>query len=171
MGKNDILILLTEWKNNLEISRATHYETAKQLSKENNWIGIPAIVLSAIVGTSILVTVQETVNSNLKVAAGLISVLAAVFAGIQTLLHPEERAEKHRTAAARYSALIRRIDEVLAFSGKDEEIQSDIVKSIREEYDKVSLEAPPTSGKFYEKALRIIKTQKETAEELKKAQQ
>jgi hypothetical protein len=157
MAQKEALILLTEWKQHLRVSRATHYETAKQLSKTNIAIGISAIVSSAIVGTSILATVQETVNTNLKIVAGLVSVLAAVLGGIQTFLRLEERAENHRASGAKYSALIREIDEVLAYSQKGRAISVDRVKNIREQYDKVTLEASPTSQKVYEKALGIIK--------------
>ena len=156
MAQKDALTLLTDWTQHLRISRATHYETAKKLSNTNILIGISAIVLSAIVGTSILATVQETINTNLKIVAGLISVFAAVLGGMQTLLRLEDRAEKHRACGARYSALIREIEEVLAFYQKGR-IPVDRVKNIREQYDKVTLEAPSTSQRVYEKALRIIK--------------
>lgn len=94
--------------------------------------------------------------------------LAAILTGIQTLLRFEERAEKHRTVGARYSALIREIDEALAFADKGREIPFKSVKNIREQYDKISLEAPATSRKVYEKVVEIIKERDKKLKESKK---
>lgn len=156
---NDPSTLLSKWEQNLQISRAAHYESAKNLSRANYLLGIPVTVLSAVVGTSILATVQEDVGLNLKILAGLISMLAAILAGLNTFLRFEERAEKHRTIGARCAALMREIEEALACSD-DNKIDKEAIKSIRNQYDKITLDAPPTSQKMYERALVLLNMQK-----------
>ena len=151
MTKEKSVDLLNTWKQNLLIVRDTQYETSQLLAKANYLFGIPIAVLSAVLGTSILATVQESVNTNLKVAAGLVSLLIAALAGIHTLMKFEERAEKHRKTGARCATLIREIDETLAYSEGNKDISRDAVKSIRERYDEISLDAPPTSQRIFKK--------------------
>lgn len=157
MTKENSIALLNTWKKNLTIVRETQYVTSQDLSKANYFFGIPIAVLSAILGTSILATIQESVNTNLKIAAGLVSLLIAALAGIHTLMRFEERAEKHRKIGARCAALIREIDETLAYSEKSKDVPRDAVKSIRERYDEISLDAPPTSHRALNIALRNLK--------------
>jgi FAD/FMN-containing dehydrogenase len=76
--------------------------------------GIPVVVLTTFVGTSVFATLQSDVHVSLRIGLGLISVLAAVLASLQTFLRFGERAEKHRSSAELWAALRREIDEMLA---------------------------------------------------------
>jgi len=143
LTKENSIALLSTYKRNPTIVRATQYTTSQQLAKANYLFGIPTAVLSAVLGTAILATIPESVDINLKIAVGLVSLLTAAFAIIHTLLRLEERAEKHRKIGARCAALIREIDDTLAYSKKGRNIPRDSVKSIRERYDEVSLDTRP----------------------------
>lgn len=169
MAQDSVTALLTQWRQNLLIVRDTQYTTSQQLSWFNYIFGIPVVALSAILGTSILATIQESVDTNLKFAAGLIGMLIAALAGIQTLLRFEERAEKHRKIGARCAALIREIDETLAYSEDDKDIPKDAVKSIRQRYDEVALDAPPTSRRILKKVLKILKSDDDNTGKLTKS--
>jgi len=169
MAQDSVTALLTQWRQNLLIVRDTQYTTSQQLSWFNYIFGIPVVALSAILGTSILATIQESVDTNLKFAAGLIGMLIAALAGIQTLLRFEERAEKHRKIGARCAALIREIDETLAYSEDDKDIPKDAVKSIRQRYDEVALDAPPTSRRVLKKVLKILKSDDDNTGKLTKS--
>jgi hypothetical protein len=158
MAQEDVIALLNKWRQNLLIVRDTQYTASQQLSFSNYLFGIPVVVLSAILGTSILATIEASVNTNLKLAAGIMGMLIAALAGIQTLLRFEERAEKHRKIGARCASLIREIDETLAYSEEGKDIQREVVKSIRQRYDEVALDAPPTSRRVLNKVLKINKS-------------
>lgn len=100
-------------------------------------LGIPAVILSTIVGTAVFATAaNEPVSTPWKAIVGTVSVLAAVLAGIQTFLGFSAVAEKHRVAAFRY-ANVRR-DITLAITRQE---PRDVDK-IRREMDKIGAEAP-----------------------------
>jgi hypothetical protein len=67
-------------------------------SRLNYLLGVPVVVLTTFVGTSVFATLQEDVNTSLRILVGAVSVFAAVLASLQTFLRYPERAEKHRIA-------------------------------------------------------------------------
>jgi hypothetical protein len=77
-------------------------------------LGIPVVVLTTFIGTSVFATLQDEIDTSLKILVGVISVTAAVLASLQTFLRFGERAEKHRVAGESWAALRREIDEMLA---------------------------------------------------------
>ena len=77
-------------------------------------LGIPVVVLTTFVGTSVFATLQDEVDTSLKIFVGVVSVTAAVLASLQTFLRFGERAEKHRVAGESWASLRREIDEMLA---------------------------------------------------------
>src|SRR5664279_1280026 len=68
-------------------------------------LGIPVVVLSSIVGTSIFASLNSSPENGWKVAVGIVSVVSVVLAALQTLLGFAEKAKAHRTAGAKYSSL------------------------------------------------------------------
>ncbi len=77
-------------------------------------LGVPVVVLTTFIGTSVFATLQDDIDASLKIFVGVISVTAAVLASLQTFLRFGERAEKHRVAGESWAALRREIDEMLA---------------------------------------------------------
>ncbi len=140
-----VLELLRDWEARAISSSEAHYELATRLSKSNIRFGIPVVVLTTFVGTSVFATLQHEVNTGLRVAVGLLSVLAAVLASLQTFLRFGERAEKHRTAAEHWASIRREIDEKLALhptylaSRGDPQ---DYLDNLRQRMDQVSQQSP-----------------------------
>lgn len=88
--------VLTDWHRRAQESQFSHYEAARYFNWLNNWLGIPALVLSTIVGTSIFASLSEqNVSTTLRVFLGYISLLAACLSALQTFLRFAERAKKH----------------------------------------------------------------------------
>jgi hypothetical protein len=77
-------------------------------------LGVPVVVLTTFIGTSVFATLQDDISTGLKIFVGVISVTAAVLASLQTFLRFGERSEKHRVAGESWAALRREIDEMLA---------------------------------------------------------
>lgn len=109
-----VLELLRDWSARAGSSSAGHYATAGRLSRGNLMLGIPVVVLTTFVGTSVFATLQDEVDTSLKIFVGVVSVTAAVLASLQTFLRFGERAEKHRVAGESWASLRREIDEMLA---------------------------------------------------------
>ncbi len=141
--------LLEKWMKRLRESQFAHYEAAKSLGQSNYALGLPAVILSTLVGTSIFASLGETVTPSLQISVGIISVLAATLSAVQTFLGFSERAAKQRSIASRYGAARRRIEELLALSGAS--IPSEEISKLRIEIESISEEAPNVSDKIWER--------------------
>jgi hypothetical protein len=143
--------LLVRWLKRLRESQFAHNEAAKKFDRCRYFIGIPASILSTIVGTSVFASLGKTVDPYMQIVVGLISVLAAVLSALQTLLRYSERAEMHRSSAVRYGCIRRRVEEVLATKNNDHELNTDI-DPIRKEIDDLAKDSPNFSDKIWDKA-------------------
>ena len=110
----EVVNLLRDWSARAGASADAHYALCTRLSRSNIRFGVPVVVLTTFVGTSVFATLQHHVNTELKVLIGMVSVLAAVLASLQTFLRFGERAEKHRTAAEAWAALRRDMEAMIA---------------------------------------------------------
>lgn len=141
--------LLKSWRRSLHISQVAHYESAKPLSARHFLIGIPTLILSVVVGSTIFAQLgNEEANTIVQIGAGIISLIAGVLAALQTFLSYESRAESHRNIGARCGILRREIDEILA-SFDENELSQEVVQDIRLKYDNITTDAPKTSKKMF----------------------
>jgi hypothetical protein len=130
----------------------THFAVANKLSSLNMALGIPVVVLTTLVGTSVFATLQETVNTRMRIFAGLAIVLAAVLASLQTFLSSAERAEKNWAAAEMWSAIRREITEMLALHPAHKATRDDPKKyldELRARMDEVAKESPGMSNHLF----------------------
>ncbi len=131
---------------------------AGRLSSYNLWLGVPVVVLATFVGTSVFATIQEKVDTKLRIIVGGISVLAAVLASLQTFLRFAERAEQHRVAAEKWASIRREIDELLRLypsyppaSGDDPQ---KYLHELRKRMDGVATESPQMAERAWLRAQR-----------------
>ena len=147
-----VLKLLEDWDKRAAASSETHYALAGQLAGRNIQLGVPVVVLTTIVGTSVFATLQEEVTTTWRIAVGTISVIAAVLASVQTFLRFAERAEQHRAAAENWAAIRREIaqkralhPEYLAARGDPQKYLDELRKRI----DQVSAQSPEMGEKAW----------------------
>jgi hypothetical protein len=105
----NVLELLKDWDKRAAASSEAHYALAGRLAGRNIQLGVPVVVLTTIIGTSVFATLQKEVGTGWRLAIGVVSVLAAVLASVQTFLRFAERAEQHRAAAENWAAIRREI--------------------------------------------------------------
>ena len=105
---------LETWRDEAERRRAMHYRLAGLFEKWHLLLGIPVVILTALIGTSAFASLQQGPVPAVQVATGVIGVVAAILSALQTFLRYGEWQEKHRTAAHRYGSLKREIMQVLA---------------------------------------------------------
>lgn len=134
--------LLLRWRKNCLRSQIGNYDASNWFAKINYWIGIPATVLSAVVATSVFATLQTQAASWAKITVGLLSVIAALLAALQTFLRLGERSSKHRTIAAEYGGIKREIDLLLVNIKSNQPISDTDVELIRKRMDSLSKDAP-----------------------------
>lgn len=130
--------------------QASHYEAAKPLASKNLWLGIPVVILSGFVGTSVFATLEKQVGTDVKIFIGSISVLAALLAALQTFLRLGDKAELHRSTAAEAGSLRREIEQYYA-SGNIEAIPESTIQNLREKVDALSEKAPNVSNRIWNK--------------------
>jgi hypothetical protein len=141
--------LLHEWYRRVAVTQYAHYLSADHFGARKYWLGVPAVLLSTLVGTSVFATIERQPELWLQIIVGLASVAAALLASLQTFMGYAERAEKHRMAGARYGALGRELEQMRA-SGI--EFAPETIAEIRKRIDDLALEAPNNPLKIYRRA-------------------
>ena len=113
------------------------------MRKRNLLIGVPSVVFSSVVGTSLFATLtREDVNKTLRVVIGLVSFAAAALAALQTFFRFNERAERHVIAADWYSAVRRDLAELIALPPGQRGEPKECLDRVRKEMSKIGQQAP-----------------------------
>lgn len=141
--------VLDEWFRRVAVTQVAHYMSADYFGARKYWLGVPAIILSTLVGTSVFATVQKQPEVWLQISVGLASVAAAVLASLQTFLGYAERAEKHRIAGAKYGALGRELEQIRSSA---ETPLHDAILEIRKRLDDLAVESPNNPFRIYRRA-------------------
>ena len=150
-----VLTLLREWNDRAGATAETHYAIAARLGRLNVRLGIPVVVLTTFVGTSVFATLERHVDLSLRILIGVVSVLAAVLASLQTFLRFAERAEKPRAAAESWSSIRREIAEMLALHPDYLATRGDpkdYLDRLRRRMDQVAAQSPEMGDRAWSRA-------------------
>ncbi|OFW10854.1 MAG: hypothetical protein A3H96_20715 [Acidobacteria bacterium RIFCSPLOWO2_02_FULL_67_36] len=134
--------LLSEWLTRARRIQTAHYEAAASLDRLQYLVGLPLVMLSTLVGTSIFATLEANPNFWVKVGVALASVLAAILAAIQTFLRLAERSEKHKMAGVRYGSFKREIEQTSVFPPQAVDELKKFIDGLRIRWDKLVEESP-----------------------------
>jgi hypothetical protein len=148
-----ILDRLRDWERRATAAAEVHFQTAEGLARWNLYLGIPVVVFSAIVGTSVFATLTHDVPVGVRIAAGTVSVITAVLASVQTFLRFGARAEQHRVAAERWSAIRREIEKALALSPAQAGDPKQLLDEVQARMDEASEKAPAMPDRRWKQAL------------------
>jgi hypothetical protein len=135
--------LLQDWHNRAAAAQHAHYLLADRLRRRNLALGVPTVVFTTVVGTSLFATLtHQDLNRGLRVVIGCVSVLAAVVAALQTFLRFSERAAQHVTAADWYSAIRRDTAQLMALPPAARGPVKPALDAIRSQMNKAGQNAP-----------------------------
>lgn len=151
---SSVVSLLTHWHVKCRRSRAANYLAANAFSKKHTALGVLAVSISAVVGTSVFASLGKQVDAALQIVVGGMSVLAAVLAALQTFLKYGDRASAHRLCGARYAALVRQIEMLLAVSKAPP--APEVLEEIRTKMDRLAEEAPELPERLRRRSLQEI---------------
>jgi hypothetical protein len=98
---NDPNHLLRGWLLHAHKGRDRHDLAARQCDQQRYWLGIPATIISAIVGTATFAALQASSGPLIQLIVGALAVLAAILTSLQSFLDLGARAERHRLAGAK----------------------------------------------------------------------
>jgi hypothetical protein len=145
---------LRDWECRCAAAVEVHFELAETLSRRNIYLGIPVVVLSAIVGTSLFASVSgDGVAVGIRIAAGTVSLIAGVLASIQTFLRFGARAEQHRVAAERWAAVMREIEKVRVLPADQVGDAKQLLDDIQARMDEAADKSPAMGKRRWERAL------------------
>lgn len=114
--------LLRKWCNRAHIVINAHYAAASVFQRRHRLLGVPTIILTTFVGTTIFATLAKEANQAVRILAGSASIVASILAGIQTFLRYDVTAEQHRHAAVDFGVLMRELEQLIAHPPKPESL-------------------------------------------------
>lgn len=141
--------LLKDWYVRIRIAQKGHYQDASQLKRRNRLLGIPVVILTTIVGAGVFASIEKDPSIYAQLATGLLSLLAATLASLQTFLNYAEKSEKHLNAARKLSGLKKEIEETLIIQMDDKERIMEFVPYVRKIWEEITNEAPLISEKNF----------------------
>jgi len=146
--------LLKNWRQRTAAASEAHYKLASGLRRKNLMLGVPVVIFSSVVGTSLFATLADHPEASIppafKIAIGSISIATAILAALQTFLRFGERAEKHVVAADWYAAERRGIDQLLALSTEERGSPKECLDRIRKEIAKIGQQSPEIGDRLWE---------------------
>lgn len=132
--------LVLAWIRRARESQLAHYVMSDILARNGRWLGVPVILVTSVVGTSALASVAaELIPTWARIITGLLSILAAVLAGLQTFFNYSDRADKHRVFGARYGVTRRKLEQL--YARQDQGIDTQLLEILRQELDSLAQEA------------------------------
>ena len=134
--------LLRGWLLHAHKGRDRHDLAARRNDTYRYWLGVPTIMLSAVVGTSVFASLDAQVEPWLKIILGLVSIISAVLASLQTFYNFASHAESHRMAGVKYKTIIRELEQVLARPLEQLPDKADYLNELRKRLDDLELAAP-----------------------------
>jgi hypothetical protein len=147
--KAEHLHLLVEWYRRVVLTSQSHYNNAQRLARLNLFLGIPVACLSAAVGTSVFATLEKDVASSARIVLGLTSSLPQSSQAFRLSWGFSERADRHRAFGARYGALRREIEALLAREHIPEEDFKVAAGSLLERMDALAEQAPHIPSRIF----------------------
>lgn len=149
--------VLGAWYRRARESQFAHYRAANHYAAASRWLGVPSVLLSAVVGTTLFATLQEGgVAPALQVGAALVALAAAALSALQTFLGCDEKAAKHRAAAASYGAVRREIEQHQLMRTQSRTDAEGLVDTLRRHLDDVGASAPDISSRLWKAAQNDI---------------
>jgi hypothetical protein len=143
--------VLEEWRLRAWAGQIAHYRVASHLRRYNVWLGLPVVILTTAVGTSLFATLnQEDLSLGLRIFVGGISLAAAVLAGAQTFFSFAQRADQHVIAADWYASIRRKIEQLQATPRKWRESPKESLDVIRKEMNNVGSQSPEIGERTWE---------------------
>lgn len=135
--------VLEDWRLRAWAGQIAHYRVASHLRRYNVWLGLPVVILTTAVGTSLFATLnQRAVPLELRILVGGISLAAAVLAGAQTFFSFAQRADRHVIAADWYASIRRKIEQLQATPRRFREDPKAFLDQIRKEMNSVGSQSP-----------------------------
>jgi len=137
--------ILIDWADKALCYRWLHSKSSTKYIRLRNLYTIPVIILSTLTGTAnfALERVPEEYQSYSQIAIGSLNILAAIITTVSQFLKINELSESHRVASISWDKFYRNIRVELVKSPDDRINVAYLIKSCKDEYDRL-METNPT---------------------------
>src|SRR5262245_5841246 len=120
-----------------------HYEAQRRFSRYNRWLGGFATGLTTLVGATVVKEIGGASTApRVRWGLGTAAALATVLTALHAFLGYAARTASHRSTAAGYAAVLRKIQEELTFGRASLDEKRRAAESIRTSLDALSRDAP-----------------------------
>jgi hypothetical protein len=140
--------LLSGWLIHSHKARDRHDLASRTYAKGQYALGIPALVVSTVVGTSLFSALASKEVPALWV--GLLSIAAAALTAVQTFMDFGGRSDKHRIAAVKYKGSIRTIEYLLMRLSTSANVTDEDLAALRSHLDTLEESAPVVMPRIYD---------------------
>ena len=149
---DDIERLYASWHRRVAAAEYGHRLMSDRMRTRHLMLGIPVVVLTTVVGTSVFASLQgsASVPTAITIAVGTLSLMAAVLSSLQTFMRYALRSDGHRIAAIRYETLRRDMAEVLAMPREARADPARELDSVRGRLDRYAKESPLIGQRLWE---------------------
>jgi len=137
-----------------------HYNARDRYSKYHTRLGIAIIVITSFMGTSVFFSLSENALLHVRIITGLLIVLDAVLAGLQTFFNFEKRALEHKLTADKYLALMKKSQRFISYYKYGNTSMNEIkgeIERLSQEIQDIQKNEPEVSPRDYQKAKEGIK--------------
>jgi hypothetical protein len=142
---------LRGWLLHAHKCRDRHDEAAKSYDSMRYRLGVPTIICSTVAGASAFASLSAALGIAGAIAAGIVSLAAAVLAALQTSFDYPGRAERHRLAAMKYKSLIRELEQALTGTPPKGGQPEEWVTDFRRRMDGLEEISPVVSQDIYDR--------------------
>ena len=141
--------LVAGWLVHAHKARDRHELAARTYARGQYALGIPALIASTVVGTSLFASLSSRIVPPLWV--GLLSIAAAVLAAIQTFMDFGGRSDKHRLTAVKYKASIRGLESLTVKLANGIALTDEQIAAVQGQLDALEEGAPVVMPKIYDR--------------------
>ncbi len=145
-------MLVDQWRRGLRIAHRAHYEAAKFYYRMHLVLSLPAVLIAALLSTTVFAQLQDSTVAWVRVAMAVLSVLTVVLSSLQAALRFSERSERHKTAAVQLGEVRRELEQQLVFEHRDEAV----IERLRKKWDAADRQAPTIPSRIYNRVAALV---------------
>ncbi|RXZ64245.1 SLATT domain-containing protein [Pelagerythrobacter rhizovicinus] len=134
-------------------SEKGHFAAASAWRRRNYWLGIPAALIGAAAGATILASADPVVS-------GILALAGAAITALMTFLNPSERAAQHQRAGVAYAQLRRKVRQFaqIDMAGMESAALRATLTALTEEVGSTQGEALAIPSAAYRAAMKSIES-------------
>ena len=164
MSSDQILIELDKLRVDCMIGKKKHYNARDRYSRRHTQLGVAVVVVTSIMGTSVFASLSENALLGARIITGVLVVVVAVLAGLQTFFNFEKRSLAHKATADQYLTLMKKAQRLTAFykdgTASAEDLKGEL-EAMSKEIENIQRTEPETSPGDYEKARKGVQGEEE----------